>query len=150
MTAIVLTPEQRDLARHALGLPNKRRRSYRNRFVTFGGPNHDVWMAMVAMGAARRCAATELTGGGDFFWLTPDGAAAALETREKLCPEDFPPIYLFRWDRLGRKGQPCRVKARGAMNSIEIVFADGFSMVTSGNAIRRPKPGEAVAWEARP
>ncbi len=28
-----LTPKQRELARHALGLPNKMRMSYRNRFV---------------------------------------------------------------------------------------------------------------------
>jgi hypothetical protein len=25
-----------------------------------------------------------------FFWLTRDGAKAALEGKETLCPEDFP------------------------------------------------------------
>ena len=50
--------------------------------------------------------------------------------------------YIYRWDRQGRKGQPCRVACRGTMNSILVVFADGYSMVTSGNAIRRLKKGE--------
>lgn len=48
---------------------------------------------------------------------------------------DFP--YIYRWDRCGRKGQACRVIARGAMNSIAVVFEDGWMMITSGNAIRR-------------
>lgn len=66
-----MTPEQIELARHALGLPNDRRRSYRNRFVT--GPGHsdyDNWMQMVAAGNARRRSGNQLTGGDDFFWLT--------------------------------------------------------------------------------
>lgn len=49
--------------------------------------------------------------------------------------------YRYAWDRCGRKGQPCQVTARGKMNSVCVVFADGFSMVTSGNALRkRAKP----------
>lgn len=50
---------------------------------------------------------------------------------------DFP--YIFRWDRHGRKGQRCAVTARGKMNSIRVVFEDGFQMITSGNAIMRAK-----------
>ncbi len=46
-------------------------------------------------------------------------------------------LYIYRWDRHGRKGQTCNVTARGTMNSICVKFADGYSMVTSGNAIRR-------------
>lgn len=46
-------------------------------------------------------------------------------------------LYIYRWDRHGRKGQTCKVTARGTMNSICVKFADGYSMVTSGNAIRR-------------
>ncbi|RWB96447.1 MAG: hypothetical protein EOQ56_25295 [Mesorhizobium sp.] len=64
--------------------------------------------------------------------------------------------YLYRWDRHGRKGQPCAVTARskpGAasfdlpgfgrakparFNSVRVEFADGTAMVTSGNAIRKP------------
>lgn len=50
------------------------------------------------------------------------------------------PPYVYRWDRQGRKGQPCRVACRGTMNSILVVFADGYAMVTSGNAIRKARP----------
>lgn len=65
--------------------------------------------------------------------------------------------YVYRWDRQGRKGQRCEVLARsrpargepwplafGApgrprFNSILVRFEDGYSMITSGNAIRRAK-----------
>jgi hypothetical protein len=46
-------------------------------------------------------------------------------------------FYLYRWNRQGRKGQTCRVTARGTMNSIRVEFSDGFRMITSGNAIQR-------------
>lgn len=46
-------------------------------------------------------------------------------------------MYAFRWDRCGRKGQRCCVFARGTMNSVGLVFEDGFTMVSSGNALRR-------------
>jgi len=56
--------------------------------------------------------------------------------------------YIYRWDRHGRKGQPCNVTARSRrgngfhnFNSICVEFADGYRMVTSGNAIRRAPPG---------
>lgn len=45
--------------------------------------------------------------------------------------------YIFRWDRQGRKGQPCEVLIRGKMNSCLVRFADGYTMVTSRNAIRK-------------
>jgi len=45
--------------------------------------------------------------------------------------------YIYRWNRQGRKGQICTVTARGKMNSICVRFEDGYTMVTSGNAIRR-------------
>lgn len=48
--------------------------------------------------------------------------------------------YVYRWDRHGRKGQPCEVTARGKKNSICVRFVDGYSMVTSGNAIRLAHP----------
>ncbi|MER8403612.1 hypothetical protein NKH16_02470 [Mesorhizobium sp. M1307] len=66
--------------------------------------------------------------------------------------------YIYRWDRHGRKGQPCAATARskpGAasfalpgfglpkparFNSIRVEFANGYKMVTSGNAIRKAKP----------
>jgi len=45
--------------------------------------------------------------------------------------------YLYRWDRQGRKGQPCDVLARGTMNSCLVEFSDGYRMVTSRNAIKK-------------
>jgi hypothetical protein len=69
-----------------------------------------------------------------------------------------PMTHIYRWDRFGRKGQRCAVTARSKagpgtfalpgfgrpasprFNSIRVEFADGFAMVTSGNAIRRAKP----------
>lgn len=57
---------------------------------------------------------------------------------------DFP--YYFAWKnnglRLALYRRPCRVLARGAMNSVLIEFEDGFQVVTSRNAVRkRKKPG---------
>lgn len=86
-----MTPKQIELARHALGLPNRERRSYRNHFVTGeGSDDHPEWVAMVGGGFAKRRAGNQLTGGDDLFWLTPDGAAAALRHGERLDPKDFP------------------------------------------------------------
>ena len=47
--------------------------------------------------------------------------------------------YIYAWNRCGRKGQPCRVTARGKLNSARVEFADGFVMITSRNAIRKNK-----------
>jgi hypothetical protein len=47
--------------------------------------------------------------------------------------------YIYRWNRQGRKGQRCKLLARGKMNSICVEFADGYRMITSGNAIMRAK-----------
>ena len=55
-------------------------------------------------------------------------------------------LYTYRWDRQGRKGQLCKVTARGKFNSIRVEFADGYTMITSGNAIRRAvTPSPALA-----
>jgi hypothetical protein len=84
------TPEQLDLARHALGLGVRNRRSYRNRYVG----EEPAWREMVAMGAARvkEARGSELTGGMPFFWLTRDGAKSALRPGESLDAEDFPDV----------------------------------------------------------
>lgn len=37
-----------------------------------------------------------------------------------------------------RKGRRCRVAARGGMNSVLVEFEDGFRVVTSRHAVRRP------------
>lgn len=86
-----MPPEQVGLARHALGLGNGRRVSYRNYFVT--GPRTDDyahWMAMVRAGNAYRRAGNAIMGGDDIFYLTTAGARAALKHGERLDPEDFP------------------------------------------------------------
>jgi len=47
-------------------------------------------------------------------------------------------IYVYRWNRMGRKGQRCIVLARGTMNSCWVRFmVDGFEAVTSRNALRK-------------
>jgi hypothetical protein len=56
---------------------------------------------------------------------------------------DFTHIFrvgVIRDWHCGRKDQACRVIARGRLNSILVQFADGFTMVTSRNFIRRIKP----------
>lgn len=50
--------------------------------------------------------------------------------------------YIYYWNRCGRKGQPCKVTARGKMNSCRVEFAAGFVMITSRNAIRKAKQGD--------
>lgn len=48
--------------------------------------------------------------------------------------------YIYAWDRQARKGQACEVLVRTrAMNSRLVRFADGYTMVTSGNALRKNK-----------
>ena len=47
--------------------------------------------------------------------------------------------YIYRWNRMGRKGQSCAVLARGTMNSCLVQFEDGYTAVTSRNALRRRK-----------
>lgn len=63
--------------------------------------------------------------------------------RWRVSQSDQLPL-VYRWDRCGRKGQPCRVTARGTMNSVRVVFADGFTMITSGNALRKREPAKAA------
>ncbi len=55
---------------------------------------------------------------------------------------ELPPIYpyIYRWNRQGRKGQPCRVIARAkVMNSCCVEFRDGYTMITSRNALAKDK-----------
>ena len=87
-----MTPKQRKLARHALGLPNRDNRSYRNRFVAAYVPgDYDEWAKMADAGLAK-AGTTRRTGTGSTvsFWLTKAGARAALKPGESLDPEDFP------------------------------------------------------------
>ncbi len=47
--------------------------------------------------------------------------------------------FVYRWNRQGRKGQRCQILARGTMNSRLLRFEDGFTMVSSGNALAKEK-----------
>jgi hypothetical protein len=92
-----MTPRQISLARHALGLKDNRKVSYRNYFsVGSGAPDYDDWMEMVRQGnAVRRIGPTQagtLFGGDDIFHLTRSGATSVLKEGEGLDPEDFPPV----------------------------------------------------------
>lgn len=58
--------------------------------------------------------------------------------------------YIYRWNRMGRKGQHCRVLARGTMNSCWLEFEDGFQAVTSRNALRKLTPPPTTAEPAPP
>lgn len=85
-----MTPAQRELARHALGLPNPSGRSYRNRyFVATQSACADQWREMAAAGEAERGEPGHKASS-TFFCLTRKGAELALDPRESLCPEDFP------------------------------------------------------------
>jgi hypothetical protein len=85
-----MTPEQVELARHALGLPNRRRQSYRNHFVAGEGhSDYAAWCDMVEKGFARGRTGSPLSGGDPVFWLTMAGASLALRRGERLDPDDF-------------------------------------------------------------
>jgi hypothetical protein len=99
-----VTVKQFKLGRHALGLPNRGRKSYRNHFVA--GETHDDyadWMEMVATGDAVRINGGPLTGGDFVFRLTSQGATTCLMEREKLSEEDFPQVTNDKSKR-GKKG----------------------------------------------
>lgn len=80
----------RKLARHALGLPNDQRKSYRNRyFANSEGRVFDIWCGLVEQGLA---VGPEMATGISLarFELTDVGAKLSLEPGETLCREDFP------------------------------------------------------------
>jgi hypothetical protein len=85
-TGHTLAPDERRLARNALGLPNRRRRSYRNHFVR---QTDETWERMVEAGFATVHRSGE-PGGMHTYRLTRAGAGAALDPGECLDPEDFP------------------------------------------------------------
>lgn len=90
-----MTPKQIELARHALGLPNDRFMSYRNRF--FAGPGHQdypEWISMVNAGYAAQ--------DDKMFYLTLAGAEKAITGIEMLDREDFPDAATFVIAETGR------------------------------------------------
>lgn len=84
----MMTPKQRDLARHALGLPNKKNVSYRNHFcIGAGGDGYADWEDLVSKGLAVK-RTSDHWGGDDMFHLTLEGALMVREPKEHLSQED--------------------------------------------------------------
>ena len=83
-----MTEKQTKLARHALGLPNKKNTSYRNHYcIGSGCDGYAEWEAMVAQGDAVRRDGP-LWGGDSMFFLTLKGALAVREPKEHISRED--------------------------------------------------------------
>ena len=90
---MIVTPRQRELARHALGFHMPRvRQSYRNRFVAM--PNHRDWKDWNKMAereeAITRPAKKGRMSGATEFALTVAAARSVLKPGESLNPVDFP------------------------------------------------------------
>lgn len=49
----------------------------------------------------------------------------------------FPYVWRVKTRLPERKGQRCRVNARGSMNSCEVEFEDGYTVITSRNYLRK-------------
>lgn len=82
-----MTPSQREMARHALGLTDGRKISYRNRYVaSLCSLREMAWDDLVRAGMAERGRDGASSVG---FCLTEAGARLALEPGETLDPEDF-------------------------------------------------------------
>ena len=47
--------------------------------------------------------------------------------------------YVYFWNRMGRKGQRCRLLVRGKFNSCLLEFEDGYRAITSRNALRKER-----------
>lgn len=76
------------LMRHALGLPNAQKCSYRNRYAAARGTRqHELLMVLVAAGLAS---VSSLSASLDNFALSREGAEDALSPGERLDREDFP------------------------------------------------------------
>jgi len=50
--------------------------------------------------------------------------------------EAWPYVWYWRCKLPERKGQKCKVTARGKMNSIRVEFPDGYVVITSRYAVR--------------
>lgn len=86
-----MSPEQRKIARHTLGLdnPDAKGRSYRNRYYASAG--HPSWATLHEMvGNGWMNLDDQNLDQHTLFYLTKAGAVLALEHGERLDPEDFP------------------------------------------------------------
>lgn len=80
-----MTEHQRQLARHALGLPNKQNANCRNHFCTKAGcTDFEEWESMLAEGVAVVGRARAGSSDYDVYWMTARGAMLCLEGKEQL------------------------------------------------------------------
>lgn len=83
-----MTPNQIELARHALGLPNKKNTTNRNYFCTgSGSTDYADWEAMVASGDAI-LRITPHFGGDNLYHLTMKAALSVRGPKEHMSRED--------------------------------------------------------------
>ncbi len=88
MTESEMNTNQREMARHALGFPNKKNESYRNHFcIGPGGDGYEDWLDLVSKGLAVR-RTSQHHGGDDLFYLTLTGALMVRTDKEHLSSED--------------------------------------------------------------
>jgi hypothetical protein len=87
-----ITETQRNLARHALGFPNKKNTSFRNRFcIGKGGDGYEDWEDLVSKGLAIKCVGADHGrpwGDSDMFYLTLEGALMVRGPKEHISRED--------------------------------------------------------------
>ncbi len=50
---------------------------------------------------------------------------------------NFPYVWYWKKRLPDRRGQPCRILARGKLNSILVEFKDGYTVITSRYAVRK-------------
>lgn len=63
----------------------------------------------------------------------PPAARAA----QPLPPQPFNRVWYWKAVLPHRKGQPCRITARGKMNSALVEFLDGEKVITQRYAVRK-------------
>lgn len=87
-----MTPRQKELARHALGLPNEAGVSYCNQYyITSDDRDFPEWQALLLEGFTKHRIYVGFTSVRSAFYLTRQGALLALEPGERLNPKDFSP-----------------------------------------------------------
>lgn len=84
-----MNDKQREMARHALGLPNRKHFTNRNNYcIGKGGEGYEDWEDLVSKGLAVKREGGGHFGGDDLFYLTLEGARAVLLPKEHISRED--------------------------------------------------------------
>jgi hypothetical protein len=86
-----MSPNQIKLARHALGLGNGRKVSYRNSFVAAPGHwDYDDWIAMTRAGHAVRIDGSTVPFGGDDLFRMTRAGADLVRLPDEIVPGTLP------------------------------------------------------------